>query len=153
MGKAIPYDFRVKIIERIQEGESYHILAQEMGYSESGVKKIWYAFKKYGEASLCNKYKNCGRNPLYTTSVHDAIKEIRDNKQGGGYVRSKLEQKYPHLAIPSERTLQRWWVSAGTSNEKGRPRNIVCDIALVFFHFLFHGIAEWPHRTALAHNF
>ena len=107
MGKAIPYDFRVKIVERIKAGEGYDELAKEMGYSESGIKKIWYAYQKNGETSYKNKYGNCGCNPSYTTTIRDAVKEIRDNQQGGGYVRSKLAQKYPHLSVPSERTLQR----------------------------------------------
>ena len=124
MGKAIPYDYRLKIVERIKSGESYDAITEEMGYSKSGIKKIWYAFKKEGEASLKNKYTNCGRNSDYTSAVRDAVKELRDNEQGGGYIRSKLLQKYPQLAAPSERTLQRWWVIEGSNNKKGRPEAV-----------------------------
>ena len=40
MGKAIPYDYRLKIGERIKSGESYDTISQEMGYSKSGIKKV-----------------------------------------------------------------------------------------------------------------
>lgn len=124
MGKAIPYDYRLKIVEQIKSGASYDALSQEMGYSKSGIKKIWYAFKKEGEASLKNKYINCGRNSDYSGTVRSAVKELRDNGQGGSYIRSKLLQKYPQLTIPSERTLQRWWVKEGSNSKKGRPEAV-----------------------------
>ena len=121
MGKAIPYDFRKKIVERIKDGESYGELAKDMGFSMSGIKKIWYSYKREGEAAFENKYSNCGHNSLYDSFIRHAANEIRDNKQGGTYVRSKLIQKHPELAIPHERTLQRWWVSEGSNRTKGRP--------------------------------
>lgn len=123
MGKAIPYDYRVKIVQRLQGGERTKDLALEFGYSESGIKKIWYGYKKEGEEVYHNKYSNCGSPRKYSKTIKRAISEIRDNNQGGGYVRSKLEQHYPGQKIPSERTLQRWWVSEGTNREKGRPRD------------------------------
>lgn len=122
MGKAIPYDNRVKIIERMEKGETAEELAEEMGYSEGGVKKIWYKYQKEGIKAYDNNYRNCGKKSSYGKKVRGAVKEIRDNKQGGCYVRSKLIQKYPGLVIPSERTLQRWWVGEQTNREKGRPK-------------------------------
>jgi len=122
MGKAIPYDNRVKIIERMEKGETAEELAEEMGYSEGGVKKIWYKYQKEGTKAYDNNYGNCGKKSSYGEKVRGAVKEIRDNKQGGCYVRSKLIQKHPGLVIPSERTLQRWWVTEQTNREKGRPK-------------------------------
>lgn len=121
MGKAIPYDYRVKIIARMKLGEQAKDLANEMGYSEGGVKKIWYAYKKRGKSAFKNNYSNCGRMSIYNATVRQKVKEIRDNSQGGGYVRSKLEQKFPNQIAPSERTLQRWWLAEGTNRKKGKP--------------------------------
>ena len=121
MGKAIPYDFRVTIVKRIKQGERFAELAEETGYSLSGIKKIWYAYKREGESAFHTKYCNCGKSSLYDSPVRDAVLEIRDNKQGGTYVRSKLKQQHPHLLIPHERTLQRWWASDGSNRTKGRP--------------------------------
>ena len=121
MGKAISYDNRVKIISRIKNGEKAKDLAIEMGYSESGVRKLWNNYKRIGEKAYENNYSNSGQRSNYGSKVRAAVKELRDNQQGGCYVRSKLQQKYPDLAIPSERTLQRWWVKEGTNRTKGRP--------------------------------
>jgi len=124
MGKAIPFDYRVKIVERIKEGESVKQLVKEMGYSESGIKKIWYSYKKEGSQAFKTKYSNCGRRSKYGEDVRGLINEIRDNDQGGDYVRSKLGQKHPEKLIPSSRTIQRWWVKEGTNRKKGKPLDI-----------------------------
>lgn len=121
MGKAIPYDYRLKIVDRIKLGETAKQLAVEMGYSEAGIKKIWYAYKKEGEDAFKTKYHNCGRTSIYDNTVRQNIKELRDNSQGGSYIRSKLEQKFPDQVAPSERTLQRWWLAEGTNRKKGKP--------------------------------
>lgn len=123
MGKAIPYDNRVKIILRLKEGEKAKALAAEMGYSESGIKKLWYKYKEEGIKAYENKYGNCGSKSQYGMEVRSKVAELRDNMQGGCYVRSKLEQKYPKISIPCERTLQRWWVKEGTNRAKGRPND------------------------------
>lgn len=121
MGKAIPYDYRVKMIERIKNGEEIESIAEDLGYSSSGIRKIWRSYKKEGEESLKTKYKNCGRPSSYTDLTVKLVEEVRDNSQGGSYVRSKLEQIYPDMKAPSERTLQRWWVKQGTNRQRGRP--------------------------------
>lgn len=122
MGQAIPYDYRIKIVKKIESGQSYQETAEEFGYSKSGIKKIWYAYKKEGESSFITKYSNCGRTSPYQEEIRDKVDEIRDNQQGGTYVYSKLKAKYPDLPIPSVRTLTRWWSKEQTNRPKGRPR-------------------------------
>lgn len=123
MGKSIPYDYRVRIVKRVQSGSSYKELSKEFGYSESGIKKIWYTYKKVGEKAFKTNYENGGRPKVYDQGVRNLVKTIRDNQQGGAYVRSKLEQHHSEVLekIPHERTLQRWWKADGTSRSKGRP--------------------------------
>ena len=123
MGQAIPYDIRVKIISRLKTGEKADSLAKEFGYTESGIKKLWYKYKKEGAAAYKNNYGNCGQKSRYSSKLRSLVKELRDNEQGACYICSKLAQKYPDIAIPSERTLQRWWVKAGTNRRKGRPKD------------------------------
>ncbi len=119
MGKAIPYDFRVKIIERRKAGEDYSDIADDLQLSISGVKKLWYKYCRQGDAALSTAYKNCGRKSPYGSDVRQAVKKIRDNAQGAGYVRSKLEMQYDNGAIPSARTIQRWWSAEGVSRPRG----------------------------------
>lgn len=121
MAKAIPYDYRVKIVKRMKQGEKASDLSEEMGYSESGIKKIWRLYKEKGEQAYYNNYSNCGHAKSYDMAIRQAAEQVRDNMQGGNYVHSKLRQKYPLQRIPSSRTLQRWWVKQGTNRKKGRP--------------------------------
>ena len=124
MGKPIPYDYRVKIVERRKTGESYNSIALDLNLSESGVKKIWYKYKKVGEAAFKADYSNCGPAITYGEDTCKLLDEVRDNKQGADYVRSKLLMKYPDKKIPSTRTINRLWVKQGTNREKGRPTNV-----------------------------
>lgn len=121
MGKALSYAVREKIIFRREKGQSFTEISTALGCSESGVKKIWYAYKKQGPTALSNNYSHCGRSSKFAQPVHDAVNEIRDNNQGATYVYSKLVKDYSHLSIPKARTLSRWWKKQGTNRQRGRP--------------------------------
>lgn len=121
MGKAIPYDKRKQIIDLKLSGQTHQSIAIELGYSISSVKSLWSSYKKIGIQAFQNNYKNCGQTKCYSKEIQDLCNELRDNQQGGAYIRSRLEQKYPDLSIPNERTIQRWWKSQGTNRSKGRP--------------------------------
>lgn len=124
MGKPISYDERAKIVERIQLGDSYELIATDIGRSISGVKKIWYAFKKEGQSAFHTNYQNCGRSSEFDLEVRKDLKKIRDNQQGAYYVHSKYSTKYPDRKSPSPSTLNRWWRQSGTARQKGRPSNV-----------------------------
>ena len=121
MAKVIPFDVRIQIIANIQNGQSYSEIAQNFGYSASGVKKIWYTYQKEGQSALYTKYSNCGSTSLYGEEVRSEVSKIRDNQQGASYVCSKMQQKHPELPCPSIRTLNRWWVKEQSNRSKGRP--------------------------------
>lgn len=123
MAIPIPYDLRKQIIKLRNTGMTYSSISKEVGYSLSGVKKIWYRYQKEGEESLTTQYHNCGRKSDFVQAVHDAIAEIRTGDQGASYVYSKLKQDYPHLQRPCIRTIQTWWEKASTNRPKGRPSN------------------------------
>jgi len=121
MGKAIPYAYRKKIVARRKSGESYKSISKALGYSESGIKKIWYKYQKEGESCFKTNYKNCGSRTVYGKTVREAVFKLRDNQQGSSYIHSKLLIEHPNLAIPSARTLRRWWVKEQTNRKKGKP--------------------------------
>jgi len=123
MGSSIPYNYRKLIVAKRKSGKSYTEISQELGYSISGIKKIWYAYQKLGEASYSTNYKNCGRKSPFDKSVKDSITKIRTGQQGAPFVFSKLHKDYPHKRIPSIRTLQSWWQTKKVSCPKGRPSN------------------------------
>jgi len=124
MGKAIAYDYRVKIVKRIELGEKIKDVAEAFGYSENGVRKVWNNYKKEGVDSFGTKYHNCGVKSGYGEDIRDEVSGIRDNNQGAYYVYSKLLEKHDKGAIPCPRTLNNWWKEEKTGNAKGRPGKI-----------------------------
>ena len=121
MARFIPYDLRKLIVLRRQSKISYQKIHEELGYSISGIKKIWYQYQKEGEPALRPNYDNCGRKSSYSQTVHDAIAAIRTGEQGAPYVYSMLKLKYPGLKRPHTRTIQRWWEARSVNRPKGRP--------------------------------
>ena len=122
MGKAISYSHRVKIVERCQKGHSYETIAQDFGYSVSGIRKIWTNYQKQGNAALETRYSNCGSRSQYGAAIRAAIAEIRDADQGADYVYAKLLVRFPNQKVPSARTLQRWWKRSKTNRPVGAPK-------------------------------
>ncbi len=118
MARPIPYDYRVKIIRDRQAGKTFKQIAQQLGYSLSGVKKIWRQFQTHGEAGLDFNYHNCGRRSPYDEKLRELIDSIKDGDQGAPFVRSVLAYQNPDLPIPHERTIQRWWKSKGANRPK-----------------------------------
>lgn len=121
MASFIPYDLRKLIVLRRQSGVTYGKIQEEIGYSISGIKKIWYQYQKEGDSCFTTNYKNCGRKSDYPQSVHDAISTIRTGEQGAPFVYSMLKLKYPDLPRPHIRTIQRWWEQQEVNRPKGRP--------------------------------
>lgn len=121
MGKSIPYDYRVKIVQRRKRGESAKSIAATIPYSLSAVNKLWARYQAQGELAFQTNYSNSGRTREYGKGLEDLVDEVRDNSQGANYVVCKLQQKHPEKKIPSTRTLQRRWLEQGTNLPQGRP--------------------------------
>lgn len=123
MGKPISYDYRCLIVKKKKAGQTFSSISEELGYSESGVKKIWYAYQKEGEAGLKLKYHNCGRRIIYGDSVRKKVNKLRTGDQGASYVHSQYQLKYPEEQAPSISIIQRMWQKEKTNRPKGRPTN------------------------------
>lgn len=123
MPSPLAYDIRRQIIARRQAGERYAVIACAYGCSVSGVKKIWYAWQKDGEAALAPNYSKCGRPKDVSDDIWAAVDDIRDNMQGASYVYSRLLMRFPQDDCPSIRTIQRRWKAQSTNRKKGRPHD------------------------------
>lgn len=120
MGKAIPHDYRKKIVRERQKGKTYPQIVEELGYPITvlGARKIYKAFEKEGEAGLLTGWSRSGRRPVYDQSVKDRVNELRRGTRGAPYIHSVLVSQGGATAVPSERTIQQWWRSAGTNRPK-----------------------------------
>ena len=123
MPSPLAYDIRRQIVSRRQAGESFQCIASDYGCSVSGVKKIWYAWRKDGDSALSPNYSQCGRPKVYPEEVWAAVDEIRDNHQGASYVHSRLLMRFPKECCPSISTIQRRWKAQSTNRKKGRPHS------------------------------
>jgi len=121
MAKAIPYDFRIKIIKDLQAGKSCGQIAQECCCTKKAIRALWRAYQSKGEEALRAGYHRCGKHSSSTSEVGDLISSLRNGEQGAPFIVSVLMEKYPDKPIPHERTVQRWWKSQGANRPKGRP--------------------------------
>jgi hypothetical protein len=132
MARPIPYDYRKKIIRDRKLGKSSLDIAQELGYSLSGVKKIWSDYQKRGELSLKTSYHNCGISSIYDSSTRQIIDGIKTGQQGAPFVYSMLHFKHPEVESPSIRTMQRWWSKEKIGRPQGRPLKSEKKVGLNF---------------------
>ena len=112
----IPYSEREQIVKRRKAGEKLIDLAKELGYSYSGVRKIWRLYRLDGMVGIRPKYANCGRPKRGQSDlIYRAACWLKylHRKWGADFIKQVLEGRYPHLAVPHERTLQRWFRSKG----------------------------------------
>lgn len=122
MASPIPYDIRIKIIERRQSGKTFQQIAEEFGYSDRGIKKIWKRFQDHGQTGLKTSYAKSGRPSLCDQSLWNLIDQVRHGDQGAPYIRSVLLERFPDRVIPHERTIQRWLKARGLNRPRGKVR-------------------------------
>ncbi|MEO1401597.1 MAG: helix-turn-helix domain-containing protein [Cyanobacteria bacterium J06635_1] len=112
MPSAIAVPIRRQMIELRKQGKSYREIAQQLGQSRHSVRQICHRWRKGGEAALEPNYGQCGyRGITFERLVwRSAIYLKRRHPEwGGGFIRVKLQQRWPNHSIPSKRTLQRWF--------------------------------------------
>lgn len=123
MATPIPHDYRLKIIRDRQAGQTWNTIAQQTGYSVSGVKKIWRRYQADGQAGLALRYHRCGRKSPFDVQVRQHLISLKDGEQGAPYVRSVLAHQHPDWHLPHERTIQRWWKGPVESKPKVKRRS------------------------------
>jgi hypothetical protein len=115
MPRAVPRPIRELIVQRHQEGEALHAIAQDLAQPFYTVRRVWRRFRDRGEAGLAPDYARCAHatSPAHPLIVRAAVSLKRWHPGwGAGLIRVLLQQKWPDLPVPSERTLQRWWARA-----------------------------------------
>ena len=115
MGKSIPFDVRVKIVRDFQSGSSQQSIADAVGYTRVGVKKILRQYRERGEAALRADYSPCGKQPRkhFSLEIEAEIARRREGLAGAPYVHSVLRELHPEQRIPSVSAIQLRWKQAG----------------------------------------
>ena len=123
MPQAIPVPIREKIVKLKKRGKTIEAIAEQLELSFSTVRQIWRRYRDKGEEGLAINYQCCGRRGIRSPQFvsKQAIKLRTEHpKWGAGLIRVVMQQKWPDLQIPSERTLQRWFLAQGLSKRKNR---------------------------------
>lgn len=130
MPSAIAVPIRQQIVALRAQGKSYQEIATALHQSYSSVRRICRRYRTADDRSLQPSYERCGHRAsqfeglVYRSAIY--LKR-RHPSWGGGIIRVKLQQRWSERAIPSERTLQRWFHQAGVNSAPPRilsPRRL-----------------------------
>ena len=114
MPSPIGVEKRRELIKRHEAGETLRVISEDMQLSYNTVKKIWAHWRKY-EKVTPNYEQAKEKGTRRYRAVYDAALAMRQQhpRWGAPLIRVKLEQETLSEALPSVRTLQRWFRQAG----------------------------------------
>jgi hypothetical protein len=116
MPQAIAVAVRQQIVERREAGGTLEAVAGELGLAYYTVRGIWRRYRLRGPGGLGPDYGRCGRwGRRAPRLVERAALTLRRRhpRWGAGLIRVLLQERWPQVAVPSTRTLQRWFGAAG----------------------------------------
>lgn len=119
MPAAIAVSVREEIIRRRQGQATFRQIAGALGVSYSATRRIWQQYVREGQ--LRPHYARC-RPPAVRklAELHQqaiALKRAHPG-WGAGLIRLELAQHFAEEALPSDRTLQRWFRAAGVGRKR-----------------------------------
>ena len=114
MPGALPMDIRQRIIELKNKGNSLQSIVNELHLCYATAERLWKRYKAEGTSGLTPHYNQCGppagiprcaplicRASLWLKRCHP--------DWGAALIRVSVQDRYRDKAVPSERTLQRWF--------------------------------------------
>jgi transposase len=123
MGGALPMHIRSLIIEQLTKtGSSMIAVCKEHGLSYSTVRRLWKRYKAEGAAGLKPHYERCGSaKPKREALIYRCALWLKRHHRGwgAGVIQVALHEHFPQTALPSERTLQRWFKAQHLYPPKG----------------------------------
>jgi hypothetical protein len=116
MPSAIAVPIREQILSLKEQGKTYLQIGEALGLSRHTVRGICYRVQKEGKEALNPNYEHCGKREsqferlLWRSAI---FLKRRYPTWGGGIIRVVLKKRWPEQTMPTERTLQRWFLKAG----------------------------------------
>lgn len=116
MRKSFDYTQKLSCMRLHEQGESLSSISKRMNIPYSTLKSWWRKYKNEGAKGLEVNYDNCGIWKQTRSSYEPIIiRSIRWLKYihrawGAAYILNTVSDRYPNLKMPSERTIQTWFV-------------------------------------------
>lgn len=123
MPRAVDVPVRQAIVAQHEAGQSLVKVAQGLGLSYWTVRQIWRRYRARGAAGLTSDHADCGvRGPRGPRLVWRAAVWLKRQHRGwgAGLIATLLRCRWPDLAVPHERSLQRWFRQAGLASPRRR---------------------------------
>lgn len=114
MPKPIPVAKRRQIVERHQQGESLKQIAEDLSMAYASVRNVWGLYRREGRIEP--NYGACGRRGVQASRrVYRAALWLKREHPtwGAPLIGQLIRDKWPDEAMPSARTLQRWFRREG----------------------------------------
>ncbi len=124
MPRPIPVPIRQAMFRLWQKGRAARQIAESLGLPCSTVRRLLQRFRLHGTDGLSPDYWHPSvAEALPSEPVQTAMSLRREHPTwGAGLIRVQLVLEAPERPVPSERTIQRWFVRAGLSQAPaGRP--------------------------------
>ena len=121
MGSALTMSMRQLVIEEKTKGKSLLVISEQYHLSYSTLRNLWKRYQVEGAQGLVPHYKSCGPSkPKSNALIYRAALWLkRQHEQWGApLIRLILQERYPHILVPSARTLQRWFKAKGVYKAK-----------------------------------
>jgi hypothetical protein len=115
MPGALPMDVRQHIIELKNKGNSLQLIVNELHLCYATVQRLWKRYKGEGTSGLLPHYNRCGPCaagiPRCAPLIHRAALWLKrcHPDWGAALIQMSIKDRYKDMAVPSERTLQRWF--------------------------------------------
>jgi transposase len=109
---------RRRIISLYQSGLDTDDIAQQMGASLSGVRRVWQQFREQGRDAPA--FGNCGRRPTLSDEQMQQVRQIVQEKPDR-FVREIAAEVERRLGVSVRRqTVGRWLNKLGLTRKKSR---------------------------------
>ena len=123
---ALPMAIRQQIIELKNKGCTLRSIANEQHLSYSTLWRLWQRYKAEGSGGLTPHYNKCGPCaagvPRCAPLIYRAAVWLKrcHPDWGAALIRVSVQDRYKDKAVPSERTLQRWFKARHLYRAKSR---------------------------------
>ena len=112
MARPIAMAVRQSIIQGFEQGISISQLSRNYKIGRTTIHQIIKRYKENGEEGLKPHYKNCGKPRLTSTDlVYRAVRCLKTwhPNWGAEKIKAEILLARPNLALPTVRTLNRWF--------------------------------------------